>query len=57
MICPKCEGRIVNIYVREGAGGKKWLRIDEGYCKKCKKIIVKKQKVILVDWEDNEKYR
>ncbi len=41
MKCPKCGYEGVNLYVRNGAGGKRWLKIDGQYCKYCKKIIEK----------------
>jgi len=37
--CPVCDTILVSLYCRDGAGGKVWLKIDDKYCKVCKKII------------------
>ena len=39
MRCKKCGYEGVNMYVRDGAGGKRWLKTEQQYCKYCKKII------------------
>ena len=37
--CPVCDTILVSLYCRDGAGGKVWLKIDDKYCKVCKKTI------------------
>ena len=40
MKCPDCGSGLVSLYCRNGAGGKRWLKIKDRYCKKCKKVVV-----------------
>jgi hypothetical protein len=36
MKCIFCERLLVNVYYREGAGGKKWVKVPRvKYCKNC----------------------
>jgi len=36
MKCEICKSNLVNLYYREGAGGKKWLKVSGNwYCKEC----------------------
>ena len=37
--CPKCSSLILSLYYREGAGGKRWIKIKSKYCKKCKMVL------------------
>lgn len=37
--CPECNSKLVNLYVREGAAGKRWIKVKSKYCKKCKEIV------------------
>ena len=39
MKCPKCGSKLVGLYCRNGAGGKRWLKIENKYCKTCKKVV------------------
>lgn len=42
MKCSKCNHSLLSIYYRQGAGGKKWIKIGKaGYCKYCKTLIVR----------------
>ena len=42
MRCPDCNTKLVFLYCRNGAGGKRWVKINELYCKKCMKVIFEK---------------
>ena len=37
--CPKCDTKLVGLYCRNGAGGKRWVVVKSKYCKVCKKVI------------------
>lgn len=37
--CPNCDTSLLSLYHREGAGGKRWVKINKKYCKKCKEIM------------------
>lgn len=39
MKCPECNSNLVFLYCREGAGGKRWIKIKEMYCKVCKCVV------------------
>lgn len=39
MKCASCGSNLVNLYCRNGAGGKRWLKVKGKYCKKCKKVV------------------
>ena len=41
MKCPNCGSSLVGLYCRNGAGGKRWIKVNEKYCKTCKKVIEK----------------
>ena len=42
--CPSCDTILVSLYCRDGAGGKVWVKINEKYCKNCKKIMLSQVK-------------
>jgi hypothetical protein len=39
MKCPKCSSSLVSLYCRNGAGGKRWVKIKDKYCKVCKRVV------------------
>lgn len=36
--CSKCNSLLVSLYCRNGASGKRWIKIGDKYCKKCKEV-------------------
>lgn len=39
MKCKECNTLLLSLYHREGAGGKRWVKLEDfKYCKKCKKM-------------------
>ena len=41
MKCPKCNSNMVSLYCRNGAGGKRWVKVKTLYCKNCEKVVVR----------------
>ena len=39
MKCPKCGSSLVSLYCRNGAGGKRWVKIKDKYCKVCNRVM------------------
>ena len=37
--CPTCDTILVNLYCRDGAGGKYWVKVKPKYCKHCKEVV------------------
>jgi hypothetical protein len=37
--CNDCGSKFVSLYCRDGAGGKRWLKIRDLYCKNCEKVV------------------
>ena len=39
MKCPECGSSLVSLYCRNGAGGKRWVKIKNKYCKVCNRVM------------------